>query len=89
MSFTHGMNVEQVRQLGNTLQAKADEIRSMVTQIDGQLNGTTWEGPDAQAFKGTQWPDHKNHLMQAAEVIQGFGQSALNNASEQESTSSR
>lgn len=88
MSFTHGMNVEQVRQLGNALQAKAEEIRSMVSQIDGQLNGTTWEGPDAQQFKGSWWPEHKNHLLQAAEGIHGFGQSALNNAAEQESTSS-
>ena len=89
MSFTHGMNVEQVRQLGNTLQSKADEIRSMVGQIDGQLNGTTWEGPDAQRFKGSEWPDHKNRLMQSAEVLQGFGQSALNQATEQEATSNR
>ena len=87
MSFTHGMNVEQVRQLGNTLQSKAEEVRSLVGQIDGQLNGTTWEGPDAQRFKGSEWPEHKNRLMQAAEVLQNFGQSALNNASAQESTS--
>jgi hypothetical protein len=85
----YGMNIEQVRQLGNTLQAKAEEIRSMVSQIDGQLNGTTWEGPDAQQFKGQWWPEHKNHLLTAAEGIHGFGQSALNNASEQEATSNR
>ncbi len=89
MSFTHGMNVEQVSQLGRTLQAKADEITTMIGQIDGQLNGTTWEGPDAQQFKGQWWPEHKGHLQQVAEQIRGFGQSALNNASEQEAASGR
>jgi len=89
MSFTHGMNVEQVRQLGNSLQAKAEEIRTLISQLEGQLNSTTWEGPDAQQFKGSWWPEHKNNLLQAAEGLNGFGQAALNNASEQEATSSR
>lgn len=89
MSYTHGMNVEQVRQLGQTLQAKADEIISMLGQIDGQLNGTTWAGPDAEQFKGQWWPEHKTHLQQVSEQIRGFGQAALNNASDQEGASSR
>jgi hypothetical protein len=88
MSFTHGMNVEQVRQLGHLLQAKADEIITMLGQIDSQLNSTTWEGPDAQQFKGQWWPEHKGRLQQVSEGIRGFGQSALNNASAQEDASS-
>jgi len=87
MAFTHGMNVEDVRRLGSTLQAKAEEIRTILNQIDSQLNATTWVGPDAEQFKGQWWPEHKASLSSVAERINGFGQSALNNASEQESVS--
>jgi uncharacterized protein YukE len=87
MSFTHGMNVSEVQALGNMLKAKAGQIRDLVSEIESKVSGTTWEGPDAQAFKGQWWPDHKSHLMQVAEQVDGFGQSALNNATEQENAS--
>lgn len=85
----YGMNVEQVRSLGQTLQAKAEEIRAIIGEINGAVGGTQWEGPDAQAFKGSQWPEHQAQLNAVAEALTGFGQSALNNASEQEQVSSR
>lgn len=89
MSFTHGMNVGDVQNLGNLLKAKAGEIRDIVNMIESSVNSTTWEGPDAQTFKGQWWPDHKTHLMSVAEQVDGFGQSALNNAQEQSEVSGR
>lgn len=87
MSMTHGMNVEQVRHLGNLMKTKAEEIRQIMSQLDSQLHNTSWEGPDATAFKGSQWPEHRGHLNTVAVSLDGFGQSALNNAAEQENTS--
>ena len=87
-AISHGMNVEQVKQLGNTLKQKKQEIDSIINTINSVLNSTAWEGPDAVAFKTQQWPEHRTHLTQIGQAIEGFGQSALNNASEQESTSS-
>lgn len=89
MSMSHGMNVEDVRRLGQLLQQKADEIRTMIGAIDGPVHSTQWEGPDARTFKDQWWPEHKTHLQQVAEQLQGFGQSALNNATEQEQVSGR
>jgi hypothetical protein len=88
-AISHGMNVEQVKQLGNLLKQKKQEIDQLISQVNNQLNNTSWEGPDAVAFKTQQWPDHRNHLQQIGAAIEGFGQSALNNASEQEQASSR
>ncbi len=88
-AISHGMNIEQVKQLGNTLKQKKQEIDQIVNTINTALNNTAWEGPDAIAFKTQQWPDHRTHLSQIGAAIEGFGQSALNNASEQESASSR
>lgn len=87
MSVSHGMNVEEVRNLGRLLQQKAADIQGILSEINGRVHGTTWEGPDAQAFKNQWWPEHQQHLKNVAEQIHGFGQSALNNAQEQENVS--
>lgn len=88
MAVTHGMNVDEVRNLGQQLQTQAQHVRDLVSRLEGQINSTTWLGPDATTFKTQWWPEHRQQLQAAAEGLQGFGQSALNNASEQESTSS-
>ncbi len=87
-AISHGMNVEQVRSLGNLLKQKKQQIDEIVGAINSALGNTAWEGPDAVAFKTQQWPEHRTHLTAIGNAIDGFGQSALNNASEQESTSS-
>ena len=51
-----GANVEQLRGLGQTLQQKADEIRTTMQNLNSQIQGVPWEGPDAQQFKGSDWP---------------------------------
>ena len=80
---THGMNVEEVQRLGADLQAKAEEIRQVVSRINGLVQGVTWVGPDASRFKDQWWPGHQSRLSAVAGDLHGFGQSALNNASEQ------
>lgn len=75
--------------MGNLLKRKSSDIQALISEIEASVASAPWEGPDAQAFKGTQWPDHRTQLTNIASQLDGFGQSALNNASEQESTSSR
>ena len=86
MSMT-GMNIEDVRGLGNLLRQKSADIRSILSEIEGKVHATGWEGPDARAFKDQWWPEHKQHLSVVADQVEGFGQSALNNAQEQENAS--
>jgi surface antigen len=45
-------------------------------------------GPDATKFKNDWWPGHRTRLQQLRTDLEGFGQSAHNNASEQETASS-
>ena len=82
-AVSHGMNVEEVNTLGRNLQHQADAIKQMVGQLEGVIHGTTWMGPDADQFKGQWWPEHKQHLLAVSEQLHGFGQSALNNATDQ------
>jgi hypothetical protein len=88
VTVSHGMNVDEVRNLGHQLQTQAQHIRDLVSQLEGQINSATWLGPDATTFKTQWWPEHRQHLQAAAEGLNGFGQSALNNASDQEGASS-
>lgn len=87
MSMSHGMNVEDVRALGDLLKRKAADIRSIVSEINGKVHSTAWEGPDARAFKDQWWPDHQQKLATVADQVDGFGQSAINNAQEQQDAS--
>ncbi len=87
MAISHGMNVEEVRALGRKLQSVSGELNTIISQLNSQVNATTWVGPDATMFKTQWWPEHRNHLKSTADGLQGFGQSALNNASAQEQAS--
>ena len=89
MAVTHGMNVEEVRALGRKLQAMQGEIDGIIGRLNAEVNGTTWVGPDATEFKGTWWPEHQKRLRQMGTDLNGFGQSAMNNASAQEQASGR
>jgi len=87
-AISHGMNIEEVRRLGQQLQTQSQTINQLVSQLEGAINSASWLGPDATTFKTQWWPQHRQHLRAAAEGLHGFGQSALNNASAQEGVSS-
>ena len=89
MAVTHGMNPEEVRQLGQELQRQAGEIESLMGTLNSRVGSTTWVGPDATQFKDQWWPEHRQQLQKVAQDLRGFGQSALNNAAEQEQVSGR
>lgn len=89
MSVTHGMNPDEVEGLGQKLKQISNEIQNMISYLNNQVMSTTWVGPDATTFKETWWPEHRTHLQNAANDLDGFGQSALNNATEQRTISGR
>jgi hypothetical protein len=89
MNVTHGMNLEEVRDLGRLLQQKASEIQQLLRDVEARIGATGWVGPDASTFRDQWWPEHRSRLNNVSTDLHGFGQSALNNASEQEQVSLR
>jgi surface antigen len=85
--LTHGMNIDQVEELGRFLQGRASALEAIAKEIDGRVRGTSWIGTDANRFQNQWWPEHRNRMTTMAETVKGFGQSALNNASDQRRTS--
>ncbi|WP_208029071.1 alpha/beta fold hydrolase [Rhabdothermincola sediminis] len=78
-----GMNPDEVEELGRQLQSHAERLRSLVSQITGNVMSTGWVGPDATRFTHEWWPATRAQIIACAEDLHGFGQSALNNATEQ------
>ena len=85
--ITHGMNVEEVRRLGADLRMLGDRLDEMAKRLENGVGGVTWVGPDSARFKQQWWPQHRAHLQAVANDLRGFGDSAKNNADEQERTS--
>ena len=84
-----GMDIERVRAMGFAMQTRADQMRGgMASQLDGLVRQIPemWSGNDAIRF-AQWWAEHRTHLLQVAEDLHGLGQSALNNATEQEKIS--
>ncbi|GAA2405815.1 CHAP domain-containing protein [Mycolicibacterium llatzerense] len=84
-----GMDADLVEQAGRQLKSQAASIQSLVAQLDRTVNGLTsiWQGQDATQFVTQWWPQHKKSLQAAQQHVDGLGQSALNNASEQRQAS--
>lgn len=84
-----GMDADAVEGVGRDLKARAGDIGNLIGQIDRLVTGLTsiWDGQDAQTFVNTWWPEHKKSLTSAQTAVDGLGQSALNNASEQRTVS--
>lgn len=89
MAVTHGMDPAAVESLGHRLQddyaaridAIANELNSLVSRTSSQ-----WTGPKGDLFRSW-WPAKRSKLIAISQDLHGFGQSALNNASEQRDSS--
>lgn len=86
--MTSGMNVGEVRQLAQQLTRGAEQLRSLVSSIDGRVHASSWLGRDADTFKQQWWPQHRQAVLSVAEAVEGLGRSASNNADDQERVSS-
>lgn len=78
-----GMNVAEVEDLGHVLQRSADQLAQFVSALTKAVGGAGWQGADAQRFRQQWWPQHRSRLVELETELRGFGQSALNNATEQ------
>jgi hypothetical protein len=82
-----GMNLAEVRHLADQLNRAAEQLRTSVSIVDGRVHGSSWAGHDADQFKHSWWPGHRQLLLHAADSLQGLAASARNNADEQERAS--
>jgi hypothetical protein len=82
-----GADVAQLRNLGNKLQAGAAEIENQKSMLQRVLSDTTWEGPDANAFRSEWNGAHTTSLTKVAEALKEAGQKAGRNADEQDNAS--
>lgn len=86
-SVTHGMDVAEVEDLGRLLQQRGEHLRQIGQDIERRLGVAAWVGSEAEAVRQQMWPSVRARLTDAAQVLHGFGQSALNNAAEQRQAS--
>ena len=89
MSISHGMNLAEIEALGRSLQDRfAAAVRDAAARIDQMVGSTSgvWQGPDSEQFRSW-WPDKRQRLLAMADDLHGFGQSALNNVTEQRGAS--
>lgn len=83
-NVTHGMNLEEVRRLGEDLQRISETLTELANRMDRSVDCASWIGSDARRYKSDWWPKHRKTLLVVAQDLHGFGQSAKNNADEQE-----
>lgn len=86
-SITAGMNPDEVRKLGTELKNRGSDLMRIAGELDKRVASTAWVGADANRFKQDWWPQHRQHIVQFARDLEGLGQSAFNNASEQDRAS--
>ena len=86
-----GMDVGAVQQLSKELRAEAGKIGEVISKIDNLVNNmpNIWKGHDSEQFSGWWRDQHRKALHAAQDAIEGLGQSAQNNASEQDQVSHR
>ncbi len=83
-----GMDPAAVRALAAQLNAKADEIRTIATNLSTVLDNTQWVGTDATGFRGDWHGAHRTQLMTVADALNNASTRATNNAEQQEQASS-
>jgi uncharacterized protein YukE len=84
-----GMDADAVESAGRALKERAGQIDAIVAALDRSVKGlsSVWEGLDARTFVDKWWPEHRKTLVTMRSHVDGLGQSALNNASEQRDVS--
>lgn len=87
MAIDQGMDISEVKALAEHLKAAANKFDGIVQLLNARVSSTTWLGADATRFKNDWWPGHRTRLQQLRTDLDGFGQSAMNNATEQEDAS--
>ena len=83
----YGADIEQVQQLSNQLNAKANDIQGIVSQLSSAISSVNWLGPDADRFRSDWQGQHVAQLKQVISALQTASQNARRNAQEQQTAS--
>lgn len=82
-----GMDIQQVRNLANQLEQKAQTIDDLIRAITSQLSSTDWKGPDADKFRNDWNGTLTSQLRNVARQLRATKDRANRNAQEQENAS--
>lgn len=82
-----GLDIQQVRTLSSQLSRQAESIQQTLTTLTSALQGTQWEGPDAQQFRNEWTSTHTAALRNVISALQDASQKAARNADAQEQAS--
>lgn len=87
--FSHGMNVEEVEQLGTYLSIRASrQVETASQEIDRRISAVQWAGPEADRFRREVWPVRRDQLRSISEELREFGDKVLDDARQQREASS-
>jgi len=82
-----GMNTDQVRGFGNSLQNQTlDQFQSMMNSINQQVQNLDWRGSDADQFKGTEMQRVQQLFTTFRNGLQEMAHTAVKNAEAQDAT---
>lgn len=82
-----GQDIQQVRNLANQLNQKANDIQAILAQLTSTLGSTQWMGPDANRFRNDWSGTHTAELKKVIAGLHAASAAATKNANEQQSTS--
>ncbi len=89
MSQFLGMNPDVVEQIGRDLKGQASQIAGVISKVNSLVAQAQneWKGKDATDFAGWWNNEHRPRLTELQRKLEGLGQSAQNNATEQRNVS--
>lgn len=84
-----GMNPDVVEQIARDLKGQAAQIGAIINKVNSLVSQsqTEWKGKDATDFAGWWNNQHRPHLSDLQQKLDGLGTAAQNNASEQRNVS--
>lgn len=83
-----GADVEALEALAKNVQAKAEQIGSIGSELDKAVQGVSWVGRDADTFRN-QWAAVSKSLLNVREQLRTHADTIKRNADEQRTTSAR
>ena len=89
-SSWEGMNADVVEAQARLLGGLSEEIRTLVTKIEGEVTqlADAWHGDDSRKFASEWAGTHKPLLTSTATLLQDMSDTSARNASQQRVTSS-
>ncbi|AJT40473.1 WXG100 family type VII secretion target [Psychromicrobium lacuslunae] len=82
-----GSNPEDMQDLITKINQAVDQIHQAVNGLDSKATSVQWNGPDANNFKHTEWPQHKQNLNKVADDLHQVGQTVQKQRQQQIDTS--